>query len=163
MEEKKKGNIPTPISIQLLFENQKLEIMKILCLLNTLSTQSNKQRKIEEILFYYSLVNYDLIKIFNISSDEKVGTIPSPNQYFRFQTRVSDILIIMSNLGFIEVKGKLSNKFDDLKVKLLQHGRDFYSENKSDYLDSLNQNYFEVLRNVAYSRENLQKIKEGHY
>ena len=48
----------TPESIQILFDNPKLEIIKILCLLNALVKYSKKQRTIEEILFWKKRSNH---------------------------------------------------------------------------------------------------------
>lgn len=156
-------NSSVPVSIQLLFNNQKLEIMKVLCLMYALSTQNNKQRKVEEILFYYSLINFDLAYLFNDGLDKKSEFAPSPNQYFRFQTKINEILLIMSHLKFIEIKGKLSNKLDELKVKLLLPGKKFFEDNNSRYLNSLQEKYIKMYKTINYSAENVRKIKEGQY
>ena len=53
-----------PKNIKLLFENRQLDIMKVLSLLQVLRNKSKKKfYTVEEIIFYYSLVNFDLIKI----------------------------------------------------------------------------------------------------
>lgn len=153
----------TPPSIQLLFNNQKLEIMKVLCLLNALSRQRNRQRKVDELLFYYSLVNFDLAYLFNSTVTLENEFVPSSNQYFRFQTQINEILLIMSHLHFIEVKGQLSNKLDDLKIKLLPSGKKFFEDNCSDYLNSLLEKYIEIIQTINYSADNVKKIKEGQY
>ena len=163
MEREIKYNSSIPASIQLLFNNQKLEIMKVLCLMNALSIQSNKQRKVEEILFYYSLVNFDLAYLFNNKLDTKNEFAPSPNQYFRFQTKINEILLIMSHLQFIEIKGKLSNRLDELKVKLSLPGKKFFEDNSSEYLNSLLKKYIEIYETIDYSAENVKKIKEGQF
>ncbi|MDU1847382.1 MAG: hypothetical protein E6778_17765 [Niallia nealsonii] len=162
-ERETKYTYSVPASIQLLFNNQKLDIMKVLCLMNALSTQNKKQRKVEEILFYYSLVNFDLAYIFNGVKDDNREFAPSINQYFRFQTKINEILLIMSHLQFIEVKGKPYNKLDELKVKLLSSGEIFYQDNKSEYLNSLFDKYVDMYKNISYSAENVKKIKEGQY
>ncbi|MDT9027885.1 hypothetical protein [Rossellomorea yichunensis] len=161
MKREKDLNFSVPASIQILFNNQKLEIMKILCLLNALSTQNNKQRKVEELLFYYSLVNFDLIDLFNSVPDNNDKFPPSPNQYFRFQTKINEILILMSHFQFIEIRGKLSDKQENLKVKLLIQGKKFYEDNSSDYLNSLFEEYVKLYKTIAYTTENVKKVKEG--
>lgn len=161
MEQQMKRKSSVPASIQLLFNNDKLDLMKVLCLLNALSNESNKQRKVEELLFYYSLVNFDLNYLFEDSLDNKVGFAPSTNQYFRFQTKINEILIAMSHLKFIEIKGELSNKLDELKVKLLLPGKVFFKEQCSDYFKTLFDKYIEVHTRIKYSTENAKKIKEG--
>lgn len=53
-----------PKNIKLIFENEQLNIMKVLILLQVLRDKSKKRfYKIEDIVFYYSLVNFNLIKI----------------------------------------------------------------------------------------------------
>ncbi|AIZ59296.1 MULTISPECIES: hypothetical protein [Bacillus] len=163
MELETKYKSSVPISIQLLFNNQKLDIMKVLCLMNALSIQNKKQRKVEEILFYYSLVNFDLAKIFHDDIDNIDKFTLSPNQYFRFQTKINEILLIMSHLQFIEVKGKMYNKIGELKVKLISSGEKFYHDNKSEYLNSLFNKYVEMYTKISYSAENAKRIKEGRY
>ncbi|MGA4722224.1 hypothetical protein [Fictibacillus nanhaiensis] len=159
MDQQIKHDSLVPSSIQLLFDNDKLDFMKILCLINALSSISNKQRKVEELLFYYSLVNFDLIKLFNI--EKKNGFTPSPIQYFRFQTKINEILLAMSNLKFIEIKGEMSNKLDELKVKLLSPGKDFFQQHSTEYFQTLFNRYIEAHSTIKYSSENVNKIKEG--
>lgn len=162
MIQKQEFNYSTPTSIQLLFNNQKLEIMKVLCLLNALSSQNNKQRKVEEVLFYYSIVNFELYYLFNEKQMSEKDVFPSSNQYFRFQTKINEVLLIMSSLKFIEVKGKISNKLDDLKVKLLKDGIVFFEDNSSDYLRTLYESYINAFNSINYSIENVKIIKEGY-
>ena len=161
MEYEIKEDFIVPASIQLLFSNRKLEIMKLLSLLQVFSNQSNKQRKVEEILFYYSLVNFDLSKLFeeNITIKEQRESYPSPNQYFRFQIEIKELLLLMSDLGFVEINGKLSDKVEDLKVKLLLKGRSFFEANTSEYLNNLLVEYETMLGKIVYSVKNVKKIK----
>lgn len=161
MEQQKKYNSSVPTSIELLFNNEKLDVMKVLCLMNALASKSNKQRKIEELIFYYSLVNFDLAYLFNNDIDDKAGFTPSVNQYFRFQIKINDILLVMSHLNFIEIKGEMSNKLDELKVKLLLPGKEFFQKNCSIYFQDLFEKYIEVCEVIEYSSENVKKIREG--
>ncbi|USK41737.1 hypothetical protein LIS77_24905 (plasmid) [Cytobacillus firmus] len=163
MEHQTQHNSIVPTSIQLLFNNEKLDIMKFLCLMNALSNTSNKQRKIEELLFYYSLVNFDLIYFFKGNLEEKVEVAPSSNQYFRFQTKINDILLAMSHLEFIEIKGEISNKLDELKVKLLKPGKVFFEENCTEYFRDMIDKYIIAHEEIKFSPDNAKKLKEGKY
>lgn len=154
-----KYNKVVPTSIQLLFNNDKLDFMKVLCLLNALDTESNKQRKVEELLFYYSLVNFDLSSLFDVHKYDKIGFLPSTNQYFRFQTKINGILIAMSDLKFIEIRGEMSNKLDELKVKLLLSGKVFFEENQTNYFKVLFDKYIDVNKKIKYSSENMKKLR----
>ncbi|WP_270365415.1 hypothetical protein [Bacillus paranthracis] len=161
MEQQMKHNSLVPASIQLLFHNEKLDIMKVLCLMNALSAESNKQRKVDELLFYYSLVNFNLIYMFEGFKDKDVEITLSSNKYFRFQTKINELLLIMSHLNFIEIKGDISKKVDELKVKLLPPGKTFFEETKSEYFKVLYEKYLYAFNSIKYSSENAKKIKEG--
>lgn len=163
MEHQRKYNSSVPASIQILFNNEKLELMKVLCLMKAFSVQSNKQRKVGEILFYYSLVNFNLISLFDSDSNKKNLFDPSPNLYFRFQTKINKILLIMSHLKFIEIKGNISKKLDESNIKLLPTGKQFFEEHHSKYFSNLSDKYVEAYELISYSSENLKKIKEGQF
>lgn len=159
MEYKGNRSFSVPISIQLLFDNDKLELMKVLCLLNAFSVKSNKQRKVSEILFYYSLVNFDLIQIFNEELEEQLGYTSSPNLYFRFQSKINGILLNMVHLQFIDVKGNISDKLDDIKVKILPKGKQFFNEYSSEYFLFLQNRYISAIDKISFSNENIKRIK----
>lgn len=147
----------TPESIQILFDNPKLEIIKILCLLNALVKYSKKQRTIEEILFYYSVVENN--KINNSKDIELVS-----NNFYRFETKINRLLILMNTLGFIQINGKLTDEFEKIKIKLSLKGQSFFEENINFYLDSLFNEYVNCINQVPYSKSVLKKIKEeGRY
>lgn len=151
---------PTPLSIQLLFDNSKLDLIKTLMLLFSFSLiGARKYRKIQEIVFYYSLVNFDLITIFN---DNRVKDhLLSINQYYRFQSSINQILLHLWQLEFIEVKGDLTIKTLDIGVRLTAKGKLFVEELKSDYFHALINDYSSTLNSIKYSSENLKKLKGG--
>lgn len=163
MVEQQNHKSPVPASIHLLFNNEKLDLMKVLCLMNAFSNQSNKQRKVDEIIFYYSLVNFNLICLIDSDSEKNNVFAPSPNLYYRFQTKINSILLMMYNLEFIDVKGDMSKKIGESKVKLLPHGKRFFEGNKSGYFDDLFEKYIEVYEEISYSSENIKKIRGGNF
>jgi len=147
----------TPESIQILFDNPKLEIIKILCLLNALVKYSKKQRTIEEILFYYSVEENN--KMNNSKDIELVS-----NNFYRFETKINRLLILMNTLDFIQINGKITDKIEKLKIKLSLNGQRFFEENRNFYLDSLFSEYVNCIEQVPYSKNVLKKIKEeGRY
>lgn len=150
-----------PASVQLLFSNEKLELMKMLCLINSINEKSSKQRKVEELVFYYSLVDFDMLNIFDMKTKDKYIYTSSLNRYFRFQLKVNKMLLTMSNMKFVEINGDKFTKKENLKVKLLPFGRKFFEENKSEYFKYLYDEYTEAFGKVAYSYENIKKMKEG--
>lgn len=149
-----------PPSVQLLFENTKLDLAKVVLLLYAYSLQSQKKyRKVSEIVFYYSLVNFNLIKLYesNNQNDDLIST----NQYFRFQFNISWIILQLSQLEFIEVKGSLSVKTDDIGIRLAPDGLSFVKTLDFDYFKALIDNYVHALKTVEYSKDNLKRIKGG--
>lgn len=163
MKREKEYKSFVPASVQLLFNNEKLELMKVLCLINALSKKSKKQRKLEEIVFYYSLVNFDLNYLFGLDYINKKMLPPSPNLYFRFQTKINNILLIMSQLEYIEINGSITNKVEEIKIKLLPLGMKFWDENKTDYFNELFDNYTNTCELINYSAANVKRIKEGNH
>lgn len=148
--------LSVPISIELLFENEKLELMKVLCLIYAISLKSKRYATISEIVFYFALVNYDLIKVFE---DKNMTT--SPNLFFRFQSRIRHIIIYMKNLDLIDLKADLFTKTDDIKIRISKNGKSFREEHTSVFLRELQDKYLSTFEKVNYTIENLKKLKEG--
>ncbi|WP_256865481.1 hypothetical protein [Paenibacillus sp. 32352] len=149
-----------PPSVQLLFENTKLDLTKTILLLYVYSLQSQKKyRKVSEIVFYYSLVNFDLIKLYK--SNEENKDLISTNQYFRFQFNISRILLQLSQLGYIELKGTLTVKTDDIGARITPDGLAFVKELDSEYFTKLVDDYVQALKTVEFSTANLKIIKGG--
>ena len=153
-------NTSTPLSVQLLFENSKLDLIKTLVLLYSFSLKgAKKYKKVQEVVFYYSLVNYNLVPIFN--GDHVNNHLLSLNQYHRFQFNINQILLHLWQLDFIEVKGDLTIKTLDIGVKLTEKGKEFVEELQLDYFQALINDYTSALDSVKCSRENLNKLKGG--
>lgn len=150
----------TPLSIQLLFDNSDLDLIRTLLLLFSFNLIGRKKyHKLQEVVFYYSLINFDLITILN---EKKVNEhLLSINQYYRFQFNVNQIVLQLCKLDFIEVKGDLGTKTLDISVRLSEKGGAFANELQSDYFKALIDNYSTIISNVKYSSENLKKLREG--
>jgi hypothetical protein len=147
-----------PLSVELLFNNEKLDLMKTVCLLHACSLKSKKKyRKISEIVFYYSLVNFDLIKLF--TTDEENKNKISPNLYFRFQFKINQILLKLSHLHFIEIKGNLSDKTEDIAARLTPKGSEFFEEMDSEFFLKLTQEYMHALNTVNCTATNMKVLK----
>lgn len=159
METQKNNPSSVPPSIQLLFNNEKLDLMKVLCLICTFSNQSKKHRKVAEIMFYYSLVNFDLILLFEEGTKKQNSFAPSPNLYFRFQTKINGILLTMSNLKFVVVRGDISKKLDDITVQLTPIGKQFFEEQNSEFFTILQEKYTSAFEKVDFTIDNIKVIK----
>lgn len=134
-------------------------MMKMLCLMYAFSLKSKKRRKVSEIMFYYSLVNFELIKLFEISEENKRNLIPSPNLYFRFQTKINRILLNMSHLQFVNLQGDLTKKFGDITVQLTPTGKVVFEKVNTVFFLDLKKEYINAFEKVNFSAGNLQVIK----
>ncbi|MBH0167608.1 hypothetical protein IHV12_22115 [Fictibacillus sp. 7GRE50] len=155
-------NTSVPPSIELLFNNEKLDLVKTLCLMYAFSLKAKKRRKVSEIMFYYSLVNFDLIKLFETSEENRNGLSPSPNLYFRFETKINGILLNMSHLQFIDLKGDLTKKLDEITVQLTSTGIEFFEKMDSEFFSNLKEEYANAFEKVAFSANNLKVMKGVH-
>ncbi|KUP25941.1 hypothetical protein [Paenibacillus sp. DMB5] len=148
----------TPPSVQLLFDNLKLDITKVLVLLRVCSLKSKlKYNKISEIVFYYSLVNFELTKFYEPKIDDNV--IISTNQYFRFQVAIYQIILEMSQVSWIEVKGDISFKPDEIGVRITSTGIEFVESLTSEYFATLSNNYVRAMELIKFNSENVKKLK----
>ncbi|KZN98581.1 hypothetical protein [Pseudobacillus badius] len=149
-----------PLSIELLFNNEKLDFMKTLSLLYAFSKGRKKHRPVSEILFYYSLVHFDLIKLFEPIVESRMGTKPSLNLYFRFQAKINKILLNMAHLQFVTLQGDVTKKLEGIKVSLTPKGKEFFEEIESEYFSDLVGVYISTLDKVKFSPGN-EKILKG--
>lgn len=155
-------NSIVPLSIELLFNNEKLDLMKFLYLLHAFSLKSNRRIKVSEVLFYYSLVNFNL-RIFIEDNQENKRSIeqPSINQYFRFQSKIQKILLDISHLQFAEFKGELSKKLDEITLKITPEGTAICEEINSPFFEDLKISYLEVIGTIKFTASNQKLITEG--
>ncbi|EJS63229.1 hypothetical protein ICU_04657 [Bacillus cereus BAG2X1-1] len=152
-------NISVPPSIELLFNNEKLDLMKILSLMYAFMLESKKRRKVSEIMFYYSLVNFDLIKLFENDEENNKNFRPSPNLYFRFETKINGLLLNMSHLQLINLQGDLTKKLEDITVQLNPLGKLIFEEMDSIFFSNLKKEYTDAFKTVKFSASNMQVIK----
>lgn len=145
-----------PPSIRLLFDNNQLEVIKTLCLVYSCYQKSKRKfMKIQEIVFYYSLVNFDLI-IF-IETGEKKGNV-SRNLYYRYQQGVNQVVLEMINLNLIEVKGDVTYKTSQLGIRLTEQGYEFVQKLEIKYFSDLIYEYLRVINLVEYNSINQKKL-----
>lgn len=146
-----------PQNIKLLFENRQLDIMKILSLLQVLRNKSKKKfYTVEEIIFYYSLVNFDLIKIL----DEDISNLmKNRNRYLRFNKLINQIILELSNLEYIDIKGNISYKKDRIGVRLNEEGERFLKTFDSEYFLKLMESYQNIATNISNNSINKNRVK----
>lgn len=146
-----------PPSIRLLFDNRQLEVIKTLCLLCPFYKKSKRKFiKVSDILFYYSLVNFGMIKL--IESNEEKEEV-SRNLYYRYEQGVNQVILEMVHLGFIEVKGTVTSKLSQLRVRLTLQGNEFLKKLEIDYFLDLIDEYSNVISLIDNNSENKKKLK----
>lgn len=151
-----------PPSIELLFNNEKLDLMKFLCLLYAFSLKSNRKIKVSELLFYYGLVNFNLRIVLEKNTDETgIVVEPSITLYFRFQSKIQKIILDISFLKFAILNGDLSKKLDEITLKITPEGKSIIEELDSPFFKELTSNYVEVIDSVKFTASNLKIITEG--
>lgn len=146
-----------PQNIKLLFENGQLDIIKVLSLLQVLRNKSKKKfYTVEDIIFYYSLVNFDLIKIL----DEDISNLmKNRNRYLRFNKSINQIILELSNLEYIDIKGNISYKKDRIGVRLNEEGERFLKTFDSEYFLQLMELYQDIITNVSDNSINKNRLK----
>lgn len=154
-----KNSTFVPQSIKLLFDNNQLELIKTLCLLYAFYKESTrKYYKLTDIVFYYCLVNFDLLKL--IEEREDKGEI-SRNLYYRFQQNINQIILELSNLQYVEIKGDVTTKTSDLGIRLTKKGMEFVEGLELHYFSELIEEYSSVINTVDNNMKNRNKIRGG--
>ena len=151
-----------PPSIELLFNNEKLDTIKFLCLLHAFSLVTKRHVKVVELLFYYGIVNFNLNKLFDENSQSFYSASnPSINLYFRFQNKLPKIIINLTNLNLINFKGDFSKKREELILKISSEGQNLIKELDSEFFLELIDKYNLVINSTKYTKHNLKILTEG--
>ena len=129
--------------IKILFENNKLNIMKVLVLLKVLKEQNKKKfYGIDDISFYYGLVNFNLLK----ALDGEADTLSQDrNKYFRFSKSLNKIILILNSFGYIELESFTLDKKNKIKIRLNKKGEQFFDLIYNEPFKDLNEKYRRVL------------------
>ncbi|GMA63739.1 hypothetical protein NZD89_00275 [Alicyclobacillus fastidiosus] len=147
-----------PPSVQLLFENEVLDLTKTAVLMDVLTSRRRKRfRKVSEIVFYYSIANFNLASLF--ASNRMIFNGYSANRYFRFETVVNNLLLRLFQMDYIEIKGNLNVRSSDLEVALTLAGLSFVKHLKSDYFTRLSEQYLYTLNTIDFSPANIKILR----
>lgn len=156
-KELKNNNFNLPNEIDLLFENNLLGSIKLLQLIVTFQNVFPKKKNysINELIFYYSLVNFNLLEVF-----ETKGAKIHLNQYYKFQKEISVSLLHLSSFEYINVLGKVTSNLKEVKIELTKSGLIFFDKLDLTGFNELKSEYVYVLENIKFTPNNLKKIKE---
>lgn len=149
-----------PPSIELLFNNEQLEFIKTLCLLYAFYKKNNKKfNTISDTVFYYSLINFNLITMFENNKTDKINL--ERNLPFRFQTKINKIVLDLSHLNYIELNGELTHKINDIGIKLTKEGFEFINEINILFITELIEKYNFAINSVKSNSKNKNIIIGG--
>ncbi|MTP78860.1 hypothetical protein GMB70_09335 [Turicibacter sanguinis] len=147
----------TPENIKLLFENEQLNLLKVLILLQILKTRSQKKfYTVEDIVVYYSLVNFDLIKLLN---EDAEYLVKNKNRYLRFNKSINQVILELNDLNYIDIKGDLLSKKEKLGIRLNKEGEAFVETFDSEYFLNLKEIYRSIITDISNDLLKKNKIK----
>ncbi|EHR4852472.1 hypothetical protein KUB85_002857, partial [Enterococcus faecalis] len=120
------------LELELLFKNRKLEALKYLLVLYI----RNKKIGINELLYYYSIINIGL--------DDSFDT-PRINVYLKDKKAINQIVLFLDNLNFIIIDGNLTQKLENFKVKITDDGKDFIEKFEVTWMKEYLQSFEDII------------------
>lgn len=138
---KKNVSLNLPLEIDLLFDNKKLDILKYLGILYQVKTKTKKRKlNLEQLLYYYTILYYETS---NTST-------PLIYKYLRDKKRISEILIYLENLKFVQVHGDVFTRLNGLQVSITELGIQSIGSWQSDSVSLYLNNILNVLEKYPY-------------
>lgn len=138
---KKNISLNLPLEIDLLFDNKKLDILKYLGILYQIKTKTKKRKlNLEQLLYYYTILYYET------SNTSK----PLIYKYIRDKKRISEILIYLENLKFIQVHGDVFTRLNGLQVSITELGIQSIDAWQSDSILRYLNNISDILEKYPY-------------
>lgn len=134
-----KNEYHLPFEIELLFDNKKLELFQYLVILYfCLKDRQQRKLSLEQLLYYYTVIFFE----------KDFTKIPLIFKYNKDKSKINEILIVLSNLHYIEVGGNMTTSIKNLKFSISKQGIEFIEGIESPILE----NYFEATREVIQKR-----------
>ncbi|MFR4286691.1 MAG: hypothetical protein ACLUQ0_10465 [Enterococcus italicus] len=138
---KKIFSLNLPLEIDLLFDNKKLDILKYLGILYQVQTKTKKRNlNLEQLLYYYTFLYYETS---NTST-------PLIYKYLRDKKRISESLIYLENLKFVQVHGNIFTRMNGLQVSITELGIQSIESWQSDSISLYLNNISNVLEKYSY-------------
>ncbi|EMC0698284.1 TPA: hypothetical protein ACNIAK_002227 [Enterococcus faecalis] len=128
------------LELELLFKNRKLEALKYLLVLYI----RNKKIGINELLYYYSIINIGL--------DDSFDT-PRINVYLKDKKAINQIVLFLDNLNFIIIDGNLTQKLENFKVKITDDGKDFIEKFEVTWMKEYLQSFEDIISLNKYEEK----------
>lgn len=121
----------TPLEIDLLFNNKKLDAIRYLLVLYT----EQKKMTVTELLYYFTIVNIGL---------EDYSEMSRMNIYLKNRREINKILIFLSNLNYISVEGDFKKNIDNFKLKITPLGINFINNVETNWM----KNYINLFQDI---------------
>lgn len=151
--------VELPLSIELLFQNKKLDIISLLCILSCF----HKKRKgvtVDEATFYYSIVTSGA----EISINDKVWDINDARakvevdaNLMLIRERVKEIVIVLTNVGYVDFE--FSNEHVQLKIN--KSGLDIVNSLSSGYFSEIINKTNDIKEIIRFNKTNEKRIELG--
>lgn len=141
-----------PKSVEILFNNPKLDIAKALIIIYILSNRK-KSIKVGEYI-YYSIINncYDE----NVSSEINLRC-----SYFEINNTLKLTLLNLCNLGYIELDNKDCKSLIDLYIVIKDKGKKVAVELQGAYYEHLKENIAILNKQFKYTKKEIVRMVEG--
>ena len=108
------------------------------------------------LVTFSNTCSFDLIKIL----DEDISNLmKNRNRYLRFNKLINQIILELSNLEYIDIKGNISYKKDRIGVRLNEEGERFLKTFDSEYFLKLMESYQNIATNISNNSINKNRVK----
>lgn len=138
-----------PPSIRLLFSNEYLECLMLLCILKVFKNKI-KGLALEEILYYFTILK----SLETEKKGYKVNYIYIQNTYFYLMNNLKTSIIYLSNDYLIDINVDKKNENILLKVVISDKGKKVIDELESDYYREIFEKCQYIKQNLPYNTEN---------
>lgn len=147
----------SPFEIELLFDNKKLELFQYLIILYS-CLKDNRKRKLspEQLLYFYTIIFFEMD-----------GTkTPLIFKYNKDKSRINEVLIVLSSLGYIDVFGELTSPIKSLKIAITKQGINFLEEIESSRIVEYIVSIRRIVQRRPYEKNSVyfkKLLYEGNY
>lgn len=142
-------DVKLPILVDVLFDNQQLELTRIMCVLSCFP-KSRKGINVCALTYYYALSVSEFE--FYIDTEQQELRYNVVNLYMDFQSKVKQLIIKLSNMNYIEVFGGVEIGINNVRVKLSKDGFEFIKDFENEYFHNLIKSIESIKKNHKYSK-----------
>jgi len=151
--------VELPLSVELLFQNKKLDIISLLC---TLSCFYKKRKgvTVDEITFYYSIVTSDAEISINgqvWDMNDARAKVEVDANLMLIRERIKEFVIILTNMGYVDFE--FAN--EQVHLKINKSGLDIVNSLSSGYFTNIISKTNEVKEIIRFNKTNEKRIQLG--